>query len=68
MRGWVGMGTDVAGTGGDGNSSKKKRAGTGRDGVLVDFAGREWGHILIPVQLSNLHLSTLEFLILPRRV
>ena len=47
------MGITVAGMGGDGDSSKKKRAGMNGDGVLVDFAGREWRHILVPVQLSR---------------
>ena len=28
-------------------------AGKGGEGVPVDFAGRGWEHILVPVQLSN---------------
>ena len=37
----VGMGNNVAGTGGDGDSLEKKHEGMGGDGVSVDFAGRE---------------------------
>ena len=55
MRGdGVGMGKNVAGMGGDGDCLEKKRAGTGGDGVSIDFAGRGWGHILVPVQLSTI--------------
>ena len=49
----VGMGNNAAGTGGDGDRWEKNHAGTGGDGVSVDFAGRGWGHISVPMQLSN---------------
>ena len=52
----VGMGNNVAGTGGDGDSWEKKHAGMGGDGVSVDFAGRVWGHISVPMQLSSSEL------------
>ena len=48
----VGMGNNAAGTGGDGDRWEKNHAGTGGDGVSVDFAGRGWGHISVPMQLS----------------
>ena len=46
------MGNNVAGTG-DGDSWEKKHAGMGGSGVSVDFAGRGWGHITVPMQLST---------------
>ena len=56
VRGRGGDGNNVAGTGGDGDSWEKKHAGMGGDGVSVDFAGREWGQISVPMQLSSLEI------------
>ena len=49
----VGMGNNAAGTGRNGDSWEKNHAGTGGDGVSVDFAGRGWGQISVPMQLSS---------------
>ena len=61
VRGWGGDGDKCCGDGRGWGQFEEKSAGTGGDEVSVDFAGREWGHILVLVQLSNSYPGPLHF-------